>query len=45
MTESDMLALLSYTIENPDDNQLDFIEPRDGEQLLFFGDGECWACF
>jgi len=45
MTEKDMLALLSYTIENPQDDQLDFIEPRQGNQLLLFGDGECWACF
>ena len=34
MTEKDMLALLSYTIENPQENQLDFIEPRQGDQLL-----------
>ena len=32
-----MLALLSYTIENPQGDQLDFIEPRQGNQLLLFG--------
>jgi hypothetical protein len=36
MTEKDMLALLSYTIENPQDDQLDFIQPRQGDQLLLF---------
>ena len=36
MTEKDMLALLSYTAENPQENQLDFIDPRQGDQLLLF---------
>jgi hypothetical protein len=36
MPDDQMLALLSYTIENPQENQLDFIEPRQGNQLLLF---------